>query len=498
MELTAIGLDDKNVSACKGFINMHKIDLDVEKLWRPAIHFSPPSGWTNDPCGLIYHKGIYHLYYQHNPYAVEWGPMHWGHARSTNFLTWEQAPVVLQPDEMHGMPFTGSTIHDPNGSIVAVYTGWFPPSPTTPALQQQYRAVSEDGSAFRPEGIAIANPNQTDFRDPKVGYIEDSHLWYLVLAVGKELWFYSSEDLRNWQLESDFSPDSLSPHGTIECPNIVPIRSDNQSSQTWLLSFSVLDKYSESGMGTYYIFGSFDGRCFAPESRDVLTVDHGRDFYAAQSWSDMPRSQNRQIWTAWAMNWEYARMTPTGMWRGAMALPRELSVSNVDNSSLGPKLVQRPIREIFNIQSEVSGQRSVKTDGRNAYHVHLETDSAGSVVLHFGEAGTISISWNNDASTIDRSNLNMGTFSELAESVIRLPSVPSADSRRRYQIDLVVDHSMLELFTDGGESTATMVMFPSDLLSLIQIRLNQESGSGEHWIAKLYTNIHFDKEEKRG
>ncbi|EFH81815.1 glycoside hydrolase family 32 protein [Ktedonobacter racemifer] len=317
---------------------------------RPQFHFTPQANWMNDPNGLLYYQGEYHLFYQHHPGSISSGPMHWGHAVSHNLVHWTHLPIALYPDEQ-GDAWSGSAVVDanntsgffPGGSgLAALYTG----AHTVP--QQQCLAYSSDRGRtwtkykYNP---VIANPGVNDFRDPRVFWYEPEQRWFMIVAGG-QVRFYSSPDLKSWRLESQLDDHT-------ECPDLFPLAIDGDpNKQKWVLSLG----------GRFYYVGSFDGHIFSKES-DLLTTDYGSDFYAAQSWSDIPASDGRRIWLGWMTDLSYAPVIPATSWRGTMSVARSLGLKTIPQ---GLRLVQMPIRELEQLRSEqVHLDRSELTPGTN-------------------------------------------------------------------------------------------------------------------------------------
>ncbi|REC95772.1 glycoside hydrolase family 32 protein [Kushneria indalinina] len=328
---------------------------------RPLRHFTPPQGWMNDPNGLVYHDGEYHLFYQYHPDSLIWGPMHWGHAVSRDLCTWQHLPMALAPDD-HGMCFSGSAVvdrHDVIGlfdggeGLVAFYTAHrFLGDDEEHYEQEQHLAWSRDNgrSWHKYAGNPIiAAPGFRDFRDPKVIYHERSGRWVMALACGQQIRFYVSNNLLDWQLASEFGHNQgCHTDGPWECPDLfeLPVEGGEASASRWVLIVGVgIDHEGPQdtmGSFTQYFIGHFDGERFHNDSPEapLLLMDQGRDFYAVQSFSDVP---DRRLAIAWLNNWQYAGHAPQAGWRGAMTLPRELTLAATDQ---GVRLHQRFASEL--------------------------------------------------------------------------------------------------------------------------------------------------------
>lgn len=329
--------------------------------WRPQFHFTPERNWMNDPNGMVFHDGEYHLFYQYNPLGDTWGHMSWGHAVSRDLLRWEHLPLAI-PETNAVMAFSGSAVVDHrntsgfgsihNPPLVAIYTGHHTDRP----LQNQWVAYSTDrGRTWTPyAGNPVLDIGAADFRDPKVFWHEPTARWIMVVSwpVERKVRFYASPDLKSWSHLSDFGPAG-STTGIWECPDLFPLRIEgNRSRKTaWTLVVNVGSGAPAGGSGCQYFVGDFDGTRFvldagtpAPGAEaPALWADYGRDFYAAVSWSDIPRQDGRRLWLGWMSNWEYAQNVPTSPWRSAMTVPRELALRT---TPAGLRLLQRPVREL--------------------------------------------------------------------------------------------------------------------------------------------------------
>ncbi|QTF91981.1 glycoside hydrolase family 32 protein [Halomonas sp. BM-2019] len=318
---------------------------------RPGLHFTPPEGWLNDPNGLVYFEGEYHLFYQYHPHDRVWGPMHWGHAVSRDLCHWEHLPVALSPDEA-GMCFSGSAIvdwHDASGlfdgepGLLAFYTEHRvpPEDPDSlgqePYIQAQCLAYSRDrGRSWQKYAgnPILESAELRDFRDPKVLWHAPSRRWVMALACGQTIRFYRSENLLDWTLASEFG-DGQGAHTAHpwECPDLfeLPVAGagEDEPASRWVLVVGIgSSEENPFGSFTQYFVGHFDGERFHNDQpgETVLMMDEGRDFYAVQSWSDIPERDGRRLAIAWLNNWRYANQIPEAGWRGAMSFPRELSL----------------------------------------------------------------------------------------------------------------------------------------------------------------------------
>lgn len=334
------------------------ITANNQTKFRPQLHFTPKDQWMNDPNGMVFYEGEYHLFYQYHPESTVWGPMHWGHAVSQDLVHWEHLPIALAPDE-HGAIFSGSVVvdkHDTSGffggksGLVAIFTHHDTKPGTDLTRQRQSLAYSTDRGrtwtkyANNPVLIEEALP---DFRDPKVFWFNPQQSWIMVIAAGDAIRFYKSPNLKEWTYSGEFGVGQGSHDGVWECPDLFELPVDGDTiNKRWVLIVSIgEDANFLEGSRTQYFIGSFNGDTFVPEESPapLLWLDHGRDNYAGVTWSDVPEQQGRRLFIGWMNNWKYANVIPTSDWRGAMTLPRELTLTA---ELEGVRLLQMPIREL--------------------------------------------------------------------------------------------------------------------------------------------------------
>ncbi|MEL6303458.1 MAG: glycoside hydrolase family 32 protein, partial [Bacteroidota bacterium] len=307
-----------------------------EEPYRPQYHFTPKQNWMNDPNGLVFYKGWYHLFYQYYPDDTVWGPMHWGHARSKDMMHWEHMPIALYPDEL-GLIFSGSAVIDSqntsgfgstqNPAMVAMYTYH---------LMEGEKAGRDD---FQTQGIAysldegttwtkyegnpvIPNNGIKDFRDPKVFWHEPTKMWVMALVAGDHVKFYESPNLKEWSHMSDFGKEVGAHGGVWECPDLFPLTDAKSGERKWALLVSINPGAPNGGSGTQYFIGDFDGKEFVSAQREAKWLDYGTDNYAGVTYNNLPEEE--RVFIGWMSNWDYARDTPTESWRSAMTLPRKL------------------------------------------------------------------------------------------------------------------------------------------------------------------------------
>ena len=321
---------ERNLQGC---INNYK-DAMLEKIdesYRPKFHFTPEKNWMNDPNGLVFHKGEYHLFYQHNPFGTKWGHMSWGHAVSKDLLHWEHLDVAIPEDE-DGAIFSGSAISN-GDEIVAIYTRH------SEGNQSQCIATSQDdGRTFtKYVNNPVLDLNMTDFRDPKVFRYEDHWIMAVVKPHQHVCSFYKSADLIKWEFSSEFGPTAAI-GGVWECPDLFQLSYNGE--ELWVLLISINPGAINNGTGTQYFIGQFDGISFTPKysTEAPRWIDFGRDNYAGVTYNNEPNS--RRIFIGWMSNWQAVVQHPETSWRNAMTIPRILGLTKIGDEIV---ITQQPI-----------------------------------------------------------------------------------------------------------------------------------------------------------
>lgn len=447
------------------------------ELYRPRIHYTPAKNWVNDPNGMVFIDGTYHLYYQYNPQGNVWGNLSWGHATSSDLLHWEEQPVALQPDDL-GMIFSGSAVCDKNNTagfganaLVAIYT-------SATAIQQQSLAYSTDGGKTftKYEGNPVIKNNDDNLRDPKVFWYEQGKKWVMTLAKGwkRGIEIWSAPDLKNWTKESEFVVDLAGrPSFQWECPDLIPF--DYNGQQKWVLLVSVNPCGPVVGSGTMYFVGGFDGKTFTPDKLDYpLWLDYGMDNYAGVTWSN---TGDRRLFIGWMNNWQYADRVPCSPWRSAMTLPRELSLIE-DNGR--PMLIAPVAKEIDRLAGDWTKVEGT-FDASDAYHLqlvlNLEANSAITLSNAQGERFALDVSAASGMFTVHRTAATGVTdFSDM----FAIPSMnaPLKSDGNTVTLDFFVDQSSVELFAGGGRISMTNLVFPQTIY-------NQLSVTGATYEAKV-------------
>lgn len=465
--------------------------------FRPGFHFSVPANWLNDPNGLVYYEGEYHLFYQHHPYSSKWGPMHWGHAVSEDLVHWRHEPIALYPDE-HGAIFSGCCVVDWNNSsglfegshgLVAIFTHADTNPETGQPRQRQSLAYSSDkGRTWRKyEGNPVlAERDLVDFRDPKVFWHPQSERWIMVLVAGDHVRFYRSENLREWSRSGEFGYGEGSHDGVWECPDLFELPIDDSGRSKWVLIVSIGDNPScPEGSRTQYFIGEFDGNTFIndnPADR-ILWLDYGRDNYAGVTWSDMPEQDGRRVMIGWMSNWKYAGETPTGTWRGAMTLPRVLSLTSRDG---GLVLTQMPVREIERLRKETLSWNVVTVTPEAPFVLKTNNDlleMEADIDTRSGDEVQIIIKTSGQSETIigydpvrqwlfiDRSNSGLTGFHPQFGCKHGAGAAPE---NGKIKLHIWLDRNSVEVYANDGLAALTDQIFPDAPLD--RICINARSG----------------------
>lgn len=440
-----------------------------DELYRPQVHFTPARNWTNDPNGMVYADGTYHLYYQYNPMGPDWGNLSWGHATSTDLIHWQEQPVALTPDDL-GMIFSGSAVVDADntagfgaGAIVAMYT-------SAGDYQQQSIAYSTDGGRTFTKyenNPVIANTSMPDFRDPKVFWHEESGQWICCLAKGwsyeMELW--GSPDLKNWRHLSTFSTPGYARcnKGQWECPDLLRMEVNGQ--EKWVLLISVNPGGPAGGSGTYYFPGSFDGTTFTADSRDdyPLWLDYGADNYAGVTWSNAPAG--RHLFIGWMNNWNYAANSPVSPWRSASTLARELKLKEVNGKVYLTNVV---VPEIESIAGEWKDASQGDLGVSGAYQLRLEVDLNTPTTISLsntsGEKFEMEVRGRN---LLVKRNASTGDSS--FHPLFSIPAIvaPVIVEGDKAVFDIFVDNSSVEIFTENGATVQTNLVYPKSIYSIL-------------------------------
>ena len=455
---------------------------------RPQFHFSPKANWMNDPNGMVYHNGTYHLFFQYYPEGTIWGPMHWGHATSKDLVHWNEQAIALYPDSL-GWIFSGSAVYDKDNTsglgkngkmpLVAIFTHHNSKLEKEGRKDYQYQSIAyslDEGQTWtKYEGNPVLqNPGIIDFRDPKVRWNEDVRKWIMTLATKDRITFYSSPDLKNWNKESEFG-ENVGAHGGVwECPDLFPMSLNGKT--MWVLLVSINPGGPNKGSATQYFVGDFDGKTFKPYSTETKWVDWGTDNYAGVTWSN---TGDRRIFLGWMSNWQYANVVPTEKWRSAMTIPRELSLKAIDNSIF---LASEPVKELRKIMPKTYTMNNTLVNGsldlsdqiqafNGQYQLKFSSDQMTnySIVLSNDGGEELVIGFDKKANQyyIDRSKAGKIDFEKGFGAKHTAPRI-SVDAGT--DVTLVVDVASVELFADGGLTVMTDIVFPNKTLNKVSIK----------------------------
>lgn len=486
------------VISCKNQEVKEEIVVNMMESYRPSYHFTPPQNWMNDPNGMFYYKGQYHLFYQHNPFGIKWGHMTWGHATSEDMLNWKHQPIAI-PEENDIMIFSGSAVVDwkntsgfgseENPPIIAIYTGYH----TKDNIQEQSIAYSlDEGTTWtKYENNPVLDLGLIDFRDPKVMWYEPENKWIMTvsLAVDRKIQFYSSTNLKDWKLMSEFGPTG-SVSGKWECPELFQLKTEDGLESKWILEIDVDNGSPAGGCGAQYFIGEFDGKIF---TRDIETsnegnvnwLDFGKDFYGAVTWSDIPKEDGRTLWIGWMNNWQYATEIPTKDWRSSMSIPREVFLKKDKKGVF--KVAQKPIIEINKYLKEVTTIENGSIDSVNKAFAAIPSEKQLQVAFEItldknqlSESIALELSSNKKLVlnlTIDATNKILKTTRGIQGNVDFHPEFPFINEtpfeyNNQYQLKLyvIVDTSTIEVFVNDGDFVLSNQIFP--LFELNKFKLN--------------------------
>lgn len=451
-------------------------DMTNKEKFRPVYHHTPAYGWMNDPNGMFYKDGVYHLYFQWNPYGSVWANMHWGHSTSTDLMHWNFEGSAIVPDAW-GAIFSGSCVVDHNNTagfgkdaVIAFYTS-AKASPWGDVQSQSMAYSLDNGKTFvKYEGNPILTSSEKDFRDPKVFWYAPGKHWVMMLAVGQHMEIYSSVNLKEWKKESEFGAMQGAHGGVWECPDLVEIPVEGTREKKWVLICNLNPGGPFGGSAAQYFVGSFDGKKFVNESpTQTKWMDWGKDNYATVTWNNAP--DGRCIALGWMSNWQYANNVPTRQYRSANTLARDLtlyregqelylkSTPSVEVKKARGKKVSIPSfrvsekHEIVNLFEEKQG----------AYEVEILIQNAGASKIAFcllndkGEKVSMYYDLNRKQFVMDRSESGTVDFSKDFPAV----TVAPANVDKELTLRLFVDRSSIEAFGEDGKFVMTNLVFPS-------------------------------------
>lgn len=450
-----------------------------KEQYRPQIHFSPPAHWMNDPNGLLYYKGTYHLFYQYYPKASVWGPMHWGHAISTDMIHWKNQPVALYPDSL-GLIFSGSAVVDYYNTsglgknrqppLVAIFTHHDQAKEKDGKNDTENESLAysnDEGKTWHKydHNPVLKNPGISDFRDPNVIWYAPEKKWIMSLATKDRITFYSSPNLKKWKKESEFGEQSGAHGGVWECPALFPITA-NDGKKLWVLIVNINPGGPNGGSASQYFIGSFDGSTFKALNNDTRWIDSGTDEYAGVTFHN---TGNRNIFFGWMSNWVYATTVPTEVWRSANTVPRELKMVNIDHNYY---VASEPVKELNSLKTTSIDLKSLNVKGEKSltkllkrsdsqYELQFSSKQLKSFSVKLSNKGGEELIVGFDAAEnnwyIDRTKSGVSDFNKnFAKRIVskRIANEPGTD------LTLIIDVASVELFADKGSTVMTAIFFP--------------------------------------
>ena len=470
--------------------------------FRPQFHFSPQEKWMNDPNGLVYYKGVYHLFYQYYPEDIVWGPMHWGHAVSKDLISWQHKPIALFPDQ-HGYIFSGSAVVDlanssgfgtkENPPLVAIFTYHLMEGEKAGRTDYQTQGIAysvDNGDTWiqYKKNPVIKNTDIKDFRDPKVFWHEDTKQWILTLVAGDHAKFYKSNDLKNWIHLSDFGKDKGAHGGVWECPDLFRLKVEGTFKEKWILLISINPGAPNGGSGTQYFVGDFDGEHFYSDHDDHKWIDFGADNYAGVTFNNTPNDE--RIFIGWMNNWFYGEKLPTKKWRSAMTLPRELSLLKENGSYY---LRSNIIKSFSNLTTPkiVKDKISLKPSFNLTYHnfnqseIKFTTNLANTINLEFINSKKERLIFKIDADkkemSLDRSQSGLTNFEDRFADRIHILRYIVFD--KETDVRILLDWSSIEIFIDQGKYVMTEQIFPTSFYNTFQL-----SSTTQHTVKNFKLN----------
>ena len=520
-------------------INLMKLsdtfDTTNTDYYRPSYHFTPLYGWMNDPNGMVYKDGEYHLYFQYNPYGSKWGNMHWGHAVSKDLIHWQHLDPAIARDPV-GHIFSGSSVIDKKNTagygkdaIIAIYT-----NNSTNHDEVQCMAYSTDnGRTFtKYEGNPVLTPfdGLKDFRDPKVFWYEKGKCWYMIVSADKEMRLYKSKNLKKWDYVSAFGEGMGQQPCQYECPDFfqLPVNGDKKNMK-WVMIMNINPGCMFGGSATEYFVGDFDGKTFTcQDSQESKWLDYGKDHYATVTFSN---TGDRVLAMTWMSNWQYANLTPFKQNRGANGLPRELKLYEKNGKYYvqeGPAPEVLALRKVshdlgdetvdgskdikgaaanmegaFEIEADVTPNENgiagieISNNKRERTMIYFDmkkgrivTDRTESGLTDFGKKSVpndIELAWDKQREAqakLPAREVNSINYKNDFALATWAPLNLCEDGKKTYHVDIFVDKSSIELFVDGGRIAMTNLVFP--VAPYENVKLYTKGGKAEFKNMKIH------------
>ena len=444
----------------KNIKNAESFDTTNRKQYRPLYHHTPAYGWMNDPNGMFFKDGVWHLYFQHNPYGSQWENMTWGHSTSTDLIHWTFQGDPVQPDAW-GSIFSGSSVVDKNNTagfgenaIVALYT-------SAGENQTQSMAYSTDnGKTFtKYDGNPIITSNVPDFRDPHMFWNEDIKKWNMILAAGQQMNIYSSDNLKDWKFESSFGAEYGSHGGVWECPDLMKMKVRGTDKEKWMLVCNINPGGPSGGSATQYFVGDFDGHKFTCESKPEVTkwMDYGKDHYATVTFDNAPNG--RHVALAWMSNWQYANQVPTLLYRSANSIPRDLGLFEYKGNTY---CSVTPSEEITAARSK---KPSKSLSEACEMVVNLKGDATITLSNSKGEKVVMTYKAKDETFSMDRTLSGKNDFSSDFAAITTAPVYGKMNKLR-----IFIDKSSIEVFDNDGKMAMTNLVFPTKPYDKVTIK----------------------------
>ena len=488
-------------TACKSDKKTENSENDLATMepqkdedFRPNFHFTPKNNWMNDPNGMFFLNGTYHLYFQYYPEDNVWGPMHWGHATSKDMVTWEEQEIALYPDEK-GYIFSGSAVVDKNNTsgfgedgktpIVAIFTYHDPVAAENKENDYQSQAIAyslDEGMTWtKYEGNPVLpNPGMIDFRDPKVTWDDIHKQWLMALATTEKTLFYSSQNLKDWKKLSEFGEGTGAHDGVWECPDFFPIKVEGSDETKWVLIQSLNPGGYNGGSGTQYFVGDFDGKTFTPEKnmealeeKHNYWIDFGRDNYAGVTWANVPDEDGRKLFLGWMSNWLYAQEVPTETWRSAMTVARQLKLIKENDRYL---VTSKPVDELKKYRRADHQKEQLNISGNSVVlkandldlaraEIRFTIENLQETTYNFrlsnsvGEEFIVSYNHAEKQFSVNRSHAGQTDFSD--KFAMENSTAPRNSDAENLSAILILDKTSIEMFFDDGRTVMTEIFFPN-------------------------------------
>ncbi len=493
----------KDDACWRGIVLADTFDTANREKYRPAFHHTPLYGWMNDPNGMFYKDGRWHLYYQYNPYGSKWQNMTWGHSVSDDLVNWEHLPEAIRPNGL-GSVFSGSCAVDHDNTagfgsdaVIALYTS------AGTSQMQSLASSTDDGLTFN---IYPSNPVLTlesEARDPKVFWNDSTKEWNMILAhaLDHEMLIFTSPDMKTWTLQSSFGKGMGAQGGVWECPDLFELPVAGTDEKKWVLLCNINPDGPFGGSGTQYFVGDFDGKTFKADTDAAGNVstkwlDYGKDHYATVTWSDAPNG--RRVALGWMSNWQYAADVPTMQFRSANTLPREMGLFRAPDGEVYASSAPSP--ELEALRGKLAAKVKKTTVGRKARSFALPSENGGIceilMDIEASKAKTVNVVFSNSqgekvvmqydpaAATLsfDRTQSGITDFSEGFPAVT---VTPTHEASGRIALRIFVDRSSMEVFGNDGEFVMTNLVFPRTPYTALSV--SAEGGNAKIENLRIYS-----------